>query len=38
MVSGNFFSMLGVAMARGRAFRMADEKQHAQVAVLSYDY
>jgi len=38
MVSGNFFSMLGVAMARGRGFSLEDEKQHTQVAVLSYDY
>ena len=38
MVSGNFFSMLGVTMARGHGFSMADEKQHTQVAVISYDY
>lgn len=37
-VSGNFFSGLGVRMARGRAFSMDDEKLHTQVAVLSYDY
>ena len=38
MVSGNFFSMLGVTMVRGHGFSVADEKQHAQVAVISYDY
>jgi predicted permease len=38
MVSGNFFSTLGVAMARGRALRMDDEKLHTQNAVISYDY
>jgi predicted permease len=36
MVSGNFFSGLGVAPARGRIFSNQDESQHAQVAVLSY--
>lgn len=38
MVSGNFFSGLGVAMARGRGFDAQDESTHAQVLVLSYDY
>jgi predicted permease len=38
MVSGNFFSGLGVKLARGRGFVAQDEVQHAQVAVLSYDY
>ncbi len=38
MVSGNFFSGLGVAAARGRTFDIRDEQQHAQVAILSYDY
>jgi predicted permease len=38
MVSGNFFLGLGVAAARGRAFTIKEEKQHAQVAVLSYSY
>ncbi len=38
MVSGNFFQMLGVRMARGRAFDLEDERQHTQVVVLSYDY
>ena len=38
MVSGNFFSGLGVAMARGRSFAIEDERQHAAVVVLSYAY
>jgi len=38
MVSGNFFSGLGVAATRGRLFDMRDEEQHSQTAVLSYDY
>jgi predicted permease len=38
MVSGNFFSGLGVRLARGRAFTMEDETQHSQTAVLSYGY
>jgi predicted permease len=38
MVSGNFFSGLGVRLARGRAFTLEDETRHTQVAVLSYDY
>ncbi|MGO9335948.1 MAG: ADOP family duplicated permease [Terracidiphilus sp.] len=38
MVSGNFFSGLGVSMARGRGFSLDDEKQNAPVAVLSYAY
>jgi predicted permease len=38
MVSGNFFSGLGVGLALGRGFTLQDETQHAQVAVLSYDY
>jgi predicted permease len=38
MVSGNFFSGLGVAPALGHTFTMNDEKQHAQLAVLSYSY
>jgi len=37
-VSGNFFSGLGVPMARGRGFTLEDEKNHTQVAILSYDY
>jgi len=38
MVSGNFFSGLGVARARGRGFSGQDESDHAQVAVISYNY
>jgi hypothetical protein len=38
MVSGNFFSGLGVTMARGRGFSIDDEKQNAPIAVLSYAY
>ncbi len=37
-VSGNFFSGLGVNMARGRSFTADDEKDHAPVAILSYAY
>jgi predicted permease len=38
MVSGNFFSGLRVQPVRGRGFTLDDEKNHAQVAVLSYSY
>ena len=38
MVSGNFFSGLGVRLALGQGFTAQDEIRHAQVAVLSYDY
>jgi predicted permease len=37
-VSGNFFSGLSARMAQGRGFTLADEKNHAAVTVLSYDY
>jgi len=37
-VSGNFFSGLGVQMARGRAFTLDDEKNHSAAAILSYAY
>ena len=37
-VSGNFFSGLGVQMARGRGFALEDETNHAPVTVISYDY
>jgi len=37
-VSGNFFSGLSARMAQGGGFTLADEKKHAAVAVLSYDY
>ena len=38
MVSGTFFSGLGVRMARGRGFTAQDEVDHAAVMVISYDY
>ena len=38
MVSGNFFSGLGVSAARGRTLGMGDESTHAPVAVLSHDW
>jgi predicted permease len=38
MVSGNFFSGLGVTPLRGRTLTLQDESQHAQVAVISYAY
>jgi predicted permease len=38
MLSGNFFSGLGTAFARGRGFTIEDETGHAPLAVLSYAY
>ena len=38
MVSGNFFSGVGITPARGRVFDLQDEQQHTQTAILSYDY
>jgi predicted permease len=38
MVSGNFFSGLGVELARGRGFTEQDEASHAPVGVISYSY
>jgi len=38
MASGNFFSGLGVRLARGRGFTLDDETRHTQTAVLSYAY
>jgi predicted permease len=38
MVSGNFFSGLGVSFARGRGFSLEDETAHTSVLVLSYSY
>jgi predicted permease len=38
MVSGNFFSGLGVKLARGRGFTEQDETSHAAIAVISYNY
>jgi len=37
-VSGNFFSGLSVRMERGRGFTFEDEKNHAAIVVLSYNY
>src|SRR5208282_6259388 len=38
MVSGTFFSGLGVKLARGRGFSENDESSHAPIAVISYNY
>jgi predicted permease len=38
VVSGNFFSGLGVEAALGRTFRVEDETHHAPLAVVSYAY
>jgi MacB-like periplasmic core domain len=38
MVSGAFFSGLGVEFARGHGFTEQDEAQHAPIAVVSYNY
>src|SRR5262249_46178644 len=38
MVTGNFFSGLGVRMARGRGFTTDDESQHTPNAVISFAY
>ena len=38
MVSGNFFTGLGVSAVRGHLFSMEDEQNHTSNAVLSYDY
>ncbi|HEX4037772.1 MAG TPA: ABC transporter permease [Acidobacteriaceae bacterium] len=38
MVSGNFFSGLGVRILRGHGFTPQDEADHTQIAVVSYDY
>ena len=38
MVSGTFFSGLGVNLPRGRGFTEEDETNHAPIAVISYDY
>ena len=37
-VSGNFFSGIGIRLERGRGFTLAEEKAHAPLVVLSYDY
>ena len=38
MVSGSFFSELGVKLVRGRGFSEPDETNHAPIAVISYNY
>jgi predicted permease len=38
MVSGNFFSGLGVPSTLGQLFTLEDESRHSQVAVLSYNF
>ncbi len=38
MVSGAFFSGLGVRLQRGRGFTEKDETDHAPIAVISNDY
>ena len=38
MVSGNFFSGLGVKLARGRGFTAQEGASHAPIAVISYRY
>ena len=38
MVSGTFFSGLGVNLPRGRGFSADDEARHAPIAVISYNY
>jgi predicted permease len=38
MVSGTFFSGLGVKVPRGRSFSEQDEANHASIAVISYNY
>jgi len=38
MVSGNFFSGLGVKMEMGDGFKMEDEQRHSPLVVLSFAY
>ena len=38
MVSGTFFSTLGVKIPRGRGFTDQDENAHSPIAVISYNY
>ena len=38
MVSGTFFSGLGVKLLLGRGFSEQDETNHAPIAVISYNY
>jgi hypothetical protein len=37
-VSGNFFSGVGARLEHGRGFSLQDEKNHAPIVVLSYEY
>jgi hypothetical protein len=37
-VSGNFFSDLGARIGLGRGFSLEEERNHAPIAILSYDY
>jgi predicted permease len=38
MVSGSFFSGLGVSLPLGRGFSQDDEARHAPIAVISHNY
>jgi predicted permease len=38
MVSGNFFSGLGIKVARGRGFTEQDENRYSPIVVISYKY
>jgi predicted permease len=38
MVSGTFFSGLGIKVVRGHGFTAEDEASHAPIAVISYNY
>ena len=38
VVSSNYFSVLGVPLARGRAFLPEEETRNAPVAIVSYNY
>jgi len=38
MVSGTFFSGLGVRLERGRGFTAQDEKDHAAITVISHNF
>jgi predicted permease len=38
IVSGSFFSGLGVKLVRGRGFSEQDETSHSPIAVISYNY
>jgi predicted permease len=38
MVSGNFFSALGIRLSMGHDFTLQDEEGHSKVAIISYGY